>query len=343
MADMLFFGRQFWNAFLSLKIALFEDSAFALLGWKPRSGETFHMRDTREIPVYKLYGEEGHWPMPEMVHCETIASRSKLHDWQIKPHQHHGLFQLLYVRHGSARIRLDDREEDMPAGHVLAVPKMCVHGFKFAHDTVGHVITIAYPLLDKISRQLGEGVAALGASHSTPHMQRLGKDELSAQVKLAFSLIDSEYKRNSPYRNVLIESLLGSVLVWMMRNVAPVQTAPHRTIAKAEKHFSLFSQLVDEHYLTQQSVAWYAQQIGITAAHLNVLCRNEANQSALDIIHERVLLEAKRNLVYTTMTISEASYALGFSDPAYFTRFFKRQTGLSPKEFRVQAKSLFKE
>jgi AraC family transcriptional activator of pobA len=297
------------------------------------------MRDTREIPVYKLYGEEGHWPMPEMVHCETIASRSKLHDWQIKPHQHHGLFQLLYVRNGSARIRLDDREEDMPAGHVLAVPKMCVHGFNFAHDTVGHVVTIAYPLLDKITQQLGEGVAALGS----PRMQRLGRDETSAQVTLAFSLIDSEYKRNAPYRNVLIESLLGSVLVWMVRNAAPAHLTSHRIIAKAEKHFSLFSQLVDAHYLTRQSVAWYAKEIGITAAHLNVLCRNEANQSALDIIHERVLLEAKRNLVYTTMTISEASYALGFSDPAYFTRFFKRLTGLSPKDFRVRAKTLFKE
>jgi len=51
-------------------------------------------------------------------------------------------------------------------------------------------------------------------------------------------------------------------------------------------------------------------------------------------VHERMLLEAKRNLVYTSMTISVVSYTTGFSDPAYFTRFFKRQTGMSPKEFR---------
>jgi len=85
----------------------------------------------------------------------------------------------------------------------------------------------------------------------------------------------------------------------------------------------------------------YADKIGITATHLNVLCRNAVNQSALDIIHERALLEAKRNLVYTTMTISEVSYVLGFSDPAYFTRFFKRQSALSPKDFRAQAKTQF--
>ena len=54
-----------------------------------------------------------------------------------------------------------------------------------------------------------------------------------------------------------------------------------------------------------------------------------------------MLLEAKRNLVYTAMAVSEVSYALGFSDPAYFTRFFKRQSGWSPRDFRTRAKTLF--
>jgi AraC family transcriptional activator of pobA len=101
--------------------------------------------------------------------------------------------------------------------------------------------------------------------------------------------------------------------------------------------------MVDESYSKHYPVAWYAEQIGITAAHLNVLCRQAANQSALELIHARVLLEAKRNLVYTSMTVSVVSYTLGFSDPAYFTRFFKRQTGMSPKDFRMQAKSQFEQ
>ena len=75
----------------------------------------------------------------------------------------------------------------------------------------------------------------------------------------------------------------------------------------------------------------------MTAAHLNALCRQTVGKSALELIHERMILEAKRNLVYTSMSISEVSYAIGFSDPAYFTRFFKRQVGLSPKEFRKRA------
>jgi AraC family transcriptional regulator, transcriptional activator of pobA len=71
-----------------------------------------------------------------------------------------------------------------------------------------------------------------------------------------------------------------------------------------------------------------------------MLCRQASEKSALELIHDRLLLEAKRNLVYTSMNISEVSYAVGFADPAYFTRFFKRLAGMSPKEFREHAESL---
>jgi AraC family transcriptional activator of pobA len=295
------------------------------------------MNKLSDIPVYKLYGEEDHWLTPDLVHCESIAARSQLHNWQIKPHQHHGLFQILYLKDGTAKIRLDDRHHDMRGPQVLVVPQMCIHGFRFARNAGGQVITLAYPLLDKIDQQLGNRLAGL----TGPRIHQLGNDEQSAHAKLAFSLIDSEYKRNAPYRNLLLESLLGTILVWIVRNSDPAQQEAPRAIGRGGRHFAAFCQMVEESYTRHYPVAWYAGQIGITAAHLNVLCRQAANQSALELIHERVLLEAKRNLVYTSMTVSVVSYTMGFSDPAYFTRFFKRQTGLSPKDFRLQAKSLF--
>jgi AraC family transcriptional activator of pobA len=295
------------------------------------------MNKLSDIPVYKLYGEDEHWLTPDLVHCESIAARSRLHNWQIKPHQHHGLFQILYLRDGTAKIRLDDRQLDMRGPQVLVVPQMCIHGFRFARNAGGQVITLAYPLLDKIDQQLGHRLAAL----TGPHIHQLGDDEESAHIRLAFNLIDIEYKRDAPYRNLLLESLLGTILVWIVRNSGPVQQEPPRVIGRGGRHFAAFCQMVEQSYTRHYPVAWYAGKIGITAAHLNVLCRQAANQSALELMHQRVLLEAKRNLVYTSMTVSVVSYTLGFSDPAYFTRFFKRQTGLSPKDFRLQAKTLF--
>ncbi len=72
------------------------------------------------------------------------------------------------------------------------------------------------------------------------------------------------------------------------------------------------------------------------------------NKNALQLIHERVLLEAKRNLIYTVQSVSQISYGLGFNDPAYFSRFFKRLTGQPPKAFRhavnkIGEQSLFRQ
>jgi AraC family transcriptional activator of pobA len=267
-----------------------------------------------------------------MVHCESIAARSQLHNWQIRPHQHNGLFQILYLQQGKAKIRLEDQQRRMSAGQVLVVPQMCVHGFQFDRNAVGHVITLAYPMINRLTKQAGDGLLAL----TSPSMHTLGEDSRSSHIRMAFAALDAEYRGNAPYRHLLMESLLGAILIWLARDTLP-QRAGAKETGRGGEHFGRFCELIEEHYTGHHPVAFYARRIGITAAHLNVLCRQAAGKSALELIHERVLLEAKRNLVYTSMTVSVVSYTIGFSDPAYFTRFFKRQVGMSPKDFRRQA------
>jgi len=288
------------------------------------------MSEEKRVPVYKLYGEQKPWPTPDMVHCESIAARSRLHNWQIKPHQHNGLFQILYLENGQARIQIDDAQHQMHGGQILMVPQMCVHGFRFEHGAVGHVVTLAYELINRLTRQAGDGLAAL----TGPRIHSLDGNAESAHIRMAFSALDLEYRGHAPYRNLQIESLLGAILIWLARGASSRALAHAQEAGRAGEHFAHFCRLIDAHYAEHRPVSCYARRIGITAAHLNALCRQAAGKSALELVHERMLLEAKRNLVYTSMTISVVSYTTGFSDPAYFTRFFKRQTGMSPKEFR---------
>ncbi len=294
-------------------------------------------RQAGGVPVYKLYGEKKPWPTPDMVHCESIASRSRLHNWQIKPHQHTGLFQILYLEHGRAEVQIEEQRREMHGGQLLMVPQMCVHGFRFEHDAVGHVVTLAYELINRLTRQAGDGLIGL----TEPRMRSLGSDAESAYIRMAFSALDAEYRGHAPYRNLQVESLLGAILIWLARSTSGHALAhPHemgRAGSRAGEHFSCFCKLINDHYGEHRPVSWYASQLGITAAHLNALCRQTVDRSALELVHERMLLEAKRSLVYTSMTISVVSYTVGFSDPAYFTRFFKRATGMSPKEFRQRA------
>ncbi|MDW7748724.1 helix-turn-helix domain-containing protein, partial [Halomonas sp.] len=117
------------------------------------------------------------------------------------------------------------------------------------------------------------------------------------------------------------------------RTAAGTTTRPqpqHRGLV----HLQNYQALIERQFRQQPSIERFAEQLGMTSAHLNLLCRRLANRSALQLLHERLLLEAKRQLTYTNMTIGQVADSLGFSEPAYFTRFFKRLTGLSPRDFR---------
>jgi AraC family transcriptional activator of pobA len=292
------------------------------------------MTAAASIPVFNLYGEATPWPTPDLVHCESIASRSELHNWQIRAHRHNGLFQILYLTGGRASIQLEDQTVDMTPGQILLIPQMCVHGFQFEQTALGHVVTMTYPLIHKLTRQAGDGLLAL----TMPSIHRLAGDTRSRHIKAAFAALRDEYQGSAAYRHLVIESLLSTILIWLAGQPAQYQFGPEREpdSGRAAQHFSLFGDLIEKHYSEHQAQSWYAARLGITAAHLNALCRARVGKSALELVHARILLEAKRNLVYTSMSVSVVAYTVGFADPAYFTRFFKRAVGLSPKEFRKQ-------
>lgn len=293
------------------------------------------MEKNANVPVYKLYGEHEAWPTPDMMHCELIAERSHLHDWHIKPHQHNGLFQILYLQRGTAGVQLDGHESVMHGGEVLLVPRNCIHGFEFSCDAVGYVLTVAYPLMIKLTQAMEGGMAGL----AQPCRYFLDDDEGGSYLRATFEAFNREYRSTAPHRNLIVETLLAAIVVFLSRNLKQIRVLGQLD-TRGNSHFTRFCELIEKFYEKHYSLDYYAKELGITTAHLNLLSRRSAQRSALELIHERILLEAKRNLIYTSTSISELSYAIGFSDPAYFTRFFKRATGEAPKEFRKRVGEL---
>lgn len=288
------------------------------------------------IPVFKLYGETEQWPTPDLLHCESIAERSRLHNWQIKPHQHHGLFQILFLREGSAEIELDGAVQVLEAGSILLIPQMCIHGFRFAHDARGHVVMVAYPLLHKLVQQAAGGLLAL----TVPVIHRLGHSASEDYLRASFAALDQEYKSSAPGRQLLLENLLAVILLFLGRqgsNQTDQNLPPFAGQRRGDQHYNKFAQLLEKHFTAHQSLAWYASQLDISPPHLNLLCRQVVGKTAQTLLHERLILEAKRNLVYSSMSIAQVADRLGFIDPAYFTRFFKREVGISPVNFRRSA------
>jgi AraC family transcriptional activator of pobA len=280
------------------------------------------------IPVFKLYGETAAWPTPDLIHCESIPERSSRHDWEIKPHRHSDLVQLLYVQSGRAVLKVEDRIHQVEHPTLQVVPALSVHTFRFSEDIQGHILSLARPLVERLETALD------GAPLSDAHCYVLGDD--GDYLQTLFGAIASEYRQRRPGRELMLHSLINLLMVWVSRRRSEHVRDDPLQQDRGREHLQAFLHQLETSFQQHWSIEQHARRLGISAAHLNALCRRLSDQSALQIINQRLLLEAKRNLIYTAMTVNQVSDSLGFSEPGYFSRFFKRATGQSPSEFRSQ-------
>lgn len=287
------------------------------------------------IPVFKLYGGDLGWPTPDLLHCESIPERSRLHDWEIRPHRHGDLTQLLYLRRGEARIEIEGTELRIDYPAVQVIPPLVIHGFRFSTDVDGYIVTLAAPLLASLRGHLGEQETVL----SQPGLYPASANE-QRYIDTLFTALADEYTSAvaSSARDLQLQSLVALQAVWLCRKFAEQRNRVHgSSVARGDRSnecFARFTRMIEEHFRSHWSVDEYARRLDISTVHLNTICRRLHGKTALGVLHERLLLEANRNLVYTTLTVNQIADLLGFSEPAYFTRFFKRLAGATPREFR---------
>ncbi|MDX2369021.1 MAG: helix-turn-helix domain-containing protein [Colwellia sp.] len=280
-----------------------------------------------EIPDSTFYGEIQRSSTLELLHCESLVERSRQHNWKINPHRHSGITQLFYVQEGEAKAHLDGNMLLLSPPCILIVPEGCVHDFSWSECTQGHVLSVASTLLNRIIQPLSDSNNIL--RKTVVHKVEANQRQL---VNSLFTSISQDYQQHG-VQDLMLETLLTALTIYLNRQtISPVNNVKRQE--RYRVHFSAFLQLVEKQYTNQWTIAKYAKQLSITPPHINSICKKMSNQSALEIVHQRLLLEAKRNLIYTGRTITEISYILNFSDPSHFTRFFKNKTGKNPKAFR---------
>ena len=291
----------------------------------------------RNVPTYQLYGEEIEREGQFRLHCETIPERSRLHDWEIRPHRHEAFFQMLHISGGTGEVLAGDAYHAFAADTLIFVPPGVVHGFRFSRDIAGLVVTVLRERLD-IPSAASPHLAAF-ASEPRIVSGAEGKARLAVD---SLHRIAAEIAGQGIGRMMLAEALVTAALIDLARaSGARAEQSPEPE-GRDQQRLEQLAILVNAHFREHRPVAFYAARIGISAAHLNRIARARTGRGLRDLIAARLMEEARRSLVFTFLAVQAISHDLGFSDPAYFSRFFSRHAGESPAAYRARERARLK-
>ena len=283
-------------------------------------------------PRYALYGEFLEQVRPDYLHYETIRERSIKHNWSIRPHRHDNLYQVFQFATPGVHIRLGNETAITRQPVVLLVPPLVMHGFQFPPTIEGGVISIAVSHMNdvaaayEIPEQLFNAPLELGP-----------QDELFTSVTDRFAQLAQDFASVHLYRNFVLENGFRAIVLGFARTFQDrLDLADPKAASSQEQHVRKFCATLEHNYKSQKTVRFYADNVGLSPVHLTRLTRAILGMSPLEAVAARRLVEAKRLLRFTQYAVHEVSYQLGFSDVSYFSRFFKKQTGLSPQRYRKQ-------
>ncbi|MDI9332933.1 MAG: helix-turn-helix domain-containing protein [Cytophagales bacterium] len=294
------------------------------------------------IKHYELYGERetnktsrpSAPPWSNSFHFESIPQRSKHYNWEIEPHVHDSFLQILTLSRGHAHVVVNGKKTSLQSPSLICIPAQNVHSFQFSQDVDGVVITIAQQPIESMAKAT---MPELTPVLREPWLIPLGADS-QADTALAALLdaIEHEWRVHSYGHASAGLSLLATLLIHVGRyaqGLAQMPSAVGVSTRKAQV-VERFKTMVNEHFKTTQSVDGYAQRLGVSAGQLTRLTQEILEQSALAVIHARLLFEAQRELIYTPDSIKQIAARVGFHDAAYFSRFFRKQTGQTPRDYR---------
>jgi AraC family transcriptional activator of pobA len=288
-----------------------------------------------EVPIYGLYGTKPQNSDPAPVHIENIEDRSTATGWRIKPHRHSKLFQIFCISGSDIDIHINDEVRRLSGDLLVVVPARIVHGFGFQPGSRGWVISVAESAFsqhaDRSERDLmtllNSGPLILQREEDDPHYR---------QLQQYVDLIRTELSYSQTQQNLSL-TLLAQLILRSLQRVIAQNQLQHSPSSDTRLLATRFRTLLENTYTAHYSVADYTRQLAVSPATLRRECLAHFNQTPKAIIQERVLTEAKRQLVYTQQNNQAIADNLGFKDQGYFCRFFKSLTGFTPRQFRARA------
>lgn len=277
------------------------------------------------------FREIRHDQPDDVLHYEPIDVRGRLHHWTIPAHQHTGLHQFQLLVRGSVQATIDGQPRVLQAPMALMVSPGVVHGFVYDRDSAGYQVTLptdmvrgyfahAPSLCERLDQLILVAAPELGAT--------------ATECEALFKALAAEFQSSQPGRAEALHGHAILIALWFLRlSAGPLAT--QRRQALRDTLVQRYRALLETNFHRQESVSFYAGRLGVSADHLSRVCRATTGTGALDLMHERVVLEARRLLAYTNHSIVAIAQELGFADPGHFSRFFSKAVGRAPSSYRA--------
>lgn len=280
------------------------------------------LKDNKHIPVIGI----------QEFRKEQLAGRDELLFNELhgkkhidKPHQHDFFIIILFDKaNGLHNIDFCDYPIENRQVHVLFPGQ--VHRWDIKLKTKGYQLMVHHNFLKHFAPYF-----RFSFTNYINHPVIPLSDRNFRLLKYEFAAIKDELNTGSSLPE-LISARAGVIAAIVSKEAENVFT--DYKVYQSQPRLAKFNMLIDQYFKEEKFVAFYASQLNISANYLNILCKKNLKISATQLIQQRVLLEAKRLLQSTDLSIKEIAFQLGFVDHAYFSNFFKSHTGATPTEFR---------
>jgi AraC family transcriptional activator of pobA len=281
------------------------------------------------IPVYDIC-KLSDFQQDDML-ISRFAAYLKKHTDLHFPHKH-SFYHLVLFTKGAGTHAIDFKTFKVEPNQVYFMIPGQVHSWDFEGEADGYVIHFSedffqsFLLLNDFLHQF-----TFFSGDVDDQVINLPAD-IQPKIIALFEDIVSEAENPGRMGTDLIRTLLLQVFILIGRKDAGIeQKQPSAYNYTLLKNFRL---LIEKNFATLRLPKDYAQLLYITPNHLNALCNDMLGLPAGEVIRDRVLLEVKRLLINLDLTVAEIGYQMNFNDNSYFTKFFKKYTGLTPEEFR---------
>lgn len=270
----------------------------------------------------------------EDLYVNTFRDHLQNHAFVEKPHRHNSHLLLFFTK-GSGIHEVDFDVYQIQPGNLFVLQPGQLHHWNLSEDIDGFVVIYSAALYNlHFGQKKITDFPFYASTNASPEI-RLTADGMRS-VMPYFDLLLSESLAEVASRQDKILNLLDCIHI----EIAARYAATHeRELHPYNAKVSQFEALLEQHFRTHKMPSFYAGKLNITLKHLNRICNEILKKTATDVIAGRILLEIKRMLTDKQLSINEIADAIGYEDYSYFSRFFKKQTGMSPTDFRTRNNS----